>query len=263
MPQPARIAITGASSGLGEALARRIAAPGVTLLLCARDITRFGPIVPALRAAGAEVEIASVDVADTQAIMAWITALDSQAPIDLLILNAGQFGGRDRDGALETPERAAALIATNLTGTIAPALVAGEFMRQRKNGHIVFISSLAAFGPQQDAASYGASKAGVTAFARALREDLAPANVRVTLVHPGHIETAQTDQHVGALPGLISADRAAQIILDGIARRRAEIDFPIHLRILLALLSALPWRLRARILAPYRFRVKENPHAPK
>lgn len=259
MSKPTRIAITGASSGLGAALARAFAAPGVMLSLCARDTSRFVPILPDLHRAGAEVEIASVDVADTQAVTAWIAGLDRVAGINLLILNAGQFDGRGPDGALETPERAASLIATNLTGTITAALAAADCMRRRKSGHIVFISSLAAFGPQPDAASYSASKAGVTAFARALREDLAAVNVRVTLVHPGHVDTQQTDQHDGALPGLIPAKRAAQIILKGIARRRSEIDFPIHLRLTLAMLGILPWQLRARVLAPYRFRVNRKP----
>ncbi len=256
MSRPRRILMTGASTGLGAALAARLAAPGVTLLLCSR---RQGPLeqtAAVLRAHGAEVIAETVDVTDIAASADWIDRMWHLGPVDLAILNAGIFAGRTPDGRAETPQAAADLIATNMTGAIVPALRLAEHMRQRKAGQLVFISSLAAFGPHADAPSYSASKAGLTAFARALREDLLPDGVKVTIVHPGHIETRQTAQHIGPLPGIIPVERAAELILRAIRNRRSEHAFPFHLRLALAGLGLLPWRWQHRVNKAFRFAVR-------
>ena len=251
-----RIAITGASRGLGAALARALAGPGVTLVLCARRAGPLEDLARDLRDKGAEVTCAAVDLRDVAAAEAWAEAAWAGGAIDLLILNAGIFDGRGADGRLERPARTADLIATNLTGAAAPALALAGRMRARGAGTLLFVSSLAAFAPLADAPGYSAGKAGLTAFARALREALEPDGVRVILAHPGHVRTGQTDRQAGALPGLMSPEVAAGHILRGLARGRREIDFPLHLRLGLRLLGALPWRLRARLTAPFRFTVR-------
>lgn len=251
------VLITGANRGLGLALATQLAAPGVTLHLCARNRALLEAQAEALRAKGAIVNCAAIDVADHAAVTEWVFQIWQDAPPDLAIFNAGRFGGRGRDGALETPGVAAELIATNLTGALTPAIALAERMRQRGRGTLLFISSLAAFAPMADAPSYSASKAGLTAFARALREDLAPSGVRVSIAHPGHLRTGQTAHHRGALPGMISAEAAARIILAGLARSRSEIDFPWHLRLALRGQSLLPWRWQAWLNRPFRFFLSE------
>jgi len=251
-----RILITGASAGLGAALARRFAASGTTLLLCARRAERFKPLAEELRAKGAEVQFAQIDTADSAALRDWIAQIWRDGPVDVAILNAGVFSGRTPDGRAEQSAAASSLIATNLTGSIVAGLELAEKMRARRAGHLVFISSLAAFSPSADAPSYSASKAGLTSFARGLREDLAPANVQVSLVHPGHVATRQTAQHIGPLPGLVQVDDAAALIMRGLTRGRAEIAFPIHLRWALAVVALLPWRVQMRINRSLRFRVK-------
>lgn len=251
-----RIAITGASRGLGAALARRLAGQGQHLCLCARDTSDVAVLSADLTAKGVTFEWASIDVADTEQVTQWITALWRAGPIDTLILNAGLFDGRGEDGGVESPARAAVLLATNLTGSVTPALQAAQMMRAQNSGHIVFISSLASFAALADAPTYSASKAGVTAFARALREDLAPDNVRVTLVHPGHIDTAQTRQQIGAMPGLVTAQNAAERIVKAMQNGQTEVSFPRSLRLGLGLLAMLPWRLRARLNRPFRFSVR-------
>lgn len=254
-----RIAITGASTGLGAALALRLAEPGVSFALCARNIAPFGKLEEQLRAKGAKVEYASVDLSSPGAPEAWIDSVWKNGPIDMLILNAGIFDGRDLDGNLETPERAAQLIATNLTGAITASLAATERMRKRGSGHLVFISSLAAFGPHADAPTYSASKAGMTAFARAMREGLLDTNVEISVLHPGHIQSRQTEQHIGPMPGLMSADDAANCIVTSIKKNKADVSFPLHLRLGLKAMSVLPWRLQSKINSKLRFRV--NPEA--
>lgn|GEM_PF-1010193 len=256
-----RIVITGASRGLGAAIAKRLAGEGQHLYLCARDTSPVGKLSADLTSKGSTLEWAKVDVGDTSRVTEWIDSIWEAGPIDTLVLNAGLFDGRGEDGRLESPARAAVLIATNLTGVVVPALKVAEKMRARNGGHIVFISSLASFAAHADAPTYSASKAGVTSFARALREDLAPNNVRVTLVHPGHIDTAQTRQQIGAIPGLVSAQNAAERIVKGMQRGQSEISFPWTLRLGLAVLAMLPWRLRARLNRPLRFRVRPPAHS--
>ena len=253
------IVITGASRGLGAALARWLAGQGIHLDLCARDISEVSALSEALIALGSTVAWAGVDVADTPSVTEWIDTIYAQSPIDMLILNAGIFDGKGEDGALETPARAAALIGTNLTSAVVTALTVAQKMRDQNHGHIVFVSSLASFAAHADAPTYSASKAGVTTFARALREDLAPSKVRVTLVHPGHIATRQAQQHIGAMPGLIPAEVAADRIVTGIRRGKSEINFPWTFRLGLACLAILPWRLRAKINQPFRFQVRNAP----
>jgi len=250
------ILITGASMGLGAALARQLAAPGITLILCARRAAPLETLAESLRAAGAEVIAEAVDVTDQGAVLHWVERMWNKGPIDLAVLNAGIFAGRTPDGQAEQPLAAAAVIATNLTGCVVPALALARHMRQRKAGQLVFISSLAAFGPLADAPGYSASKAGLTAFARALREDLAPDGVRVTIVHPGHVETRQTAQQIGPLPGIFSADRAARLVLKAARSSRSEHSFPWHLRLALGLMALLPWRWQMKLNAPFRFRVQ-------
>ncbi|MCX8225366.1 MAG: SDR family NAD(P)-dependent oxidoreductase [Sulfitobacter sp.] len=259
MRQQQRILITGASRGLGASLARRLAGQGIHLDLCARDISNVRELSETLISLGSTVAWASVDVADIPSVTEWIETICSQVPIDMLVLNAGVFDGRGEDGALETPTRAAALLGTNLTSAVVVALTVAEKMRAQNYGHIVFVSSLASFAAHADAPTYSASKAGVTSFARALREDLASSNVRVTLIHPGHIATQQTQQHIGAMPGLVSSEVAADRIVAGMRRGKSEINFPWILRLGLACLAILPWRLRAKLNQPFRFQVRNLP----
>jgi len=251
-----RIVITGASRGLGEALALQLAADGVHFHLCARDISDVGAVSEGLASRGSTVEWAEIDVGSSAQVIEWIDTIWSAGPIDTLILNAGLFDGRGEDGTLESPMQAAALVTTNLTGVIVLALKCAEKMRLRKNGHIVFISSLASFAAHADAPTYSASKAGVTVFARALREDLALDNVGVSLVHPGHIDTQQAQNHIGALPGLVSPEAAAARIADAMKQGPREISFPVVLRLGLGFLNMLPWRLRAKINQRFRFSVR-------
>ena len=250
------ILITGASKGLGAALATQLAGDGVHLSLCARDISNVEALTNFLTAKGSTVNWGAVDVRNKRQAIEWIDLKWNFLPIDTLILNAGIFDGSPEDGGLEDAMRAADIVSTNLLGTVVPALQCGEKMRQRKRGHLVFISSLAGFAAHADAPTYSASKAALTVFARALREDLAPSQVGVSLIHPGHIGTEQSQHHIGALPGLVSVETAAKRILDAVRRGPRETSFPIKFRLGLIAMNLLPWRLRARLNRPFRFKVR-------
>lgn len=252
---PRCIAITGASAGLGAALARHYAAPGRVLGLLARRPQALEAVAADCRARGAEVVTACGDVAEADGVRRWLAAVDARGGLDLAVANAGTFDGVAAGALLEDDAAAAGVIRTNLSGAIVTAGAAAALMQPRRIGQIALIASLAARHPLADAPVYSASKAGLLAYGEALRERLAEHGITVSLVLPGHVDTAQVARHRGALPGLMSAEAAAGRIARGLARRQGTIAFPARLAWLIAAGRLLPWRLRARVARGQRFSV--------
>lgn len=250
------ILITGASKGLGAKLAERYAAPGVVLGLCARKKPALADVARLCEAKGATVVTQSLDVTDTKALRHWISKMDQTHPIDLVIANAGIFDGHGPNRKMETGARAADQIATNLDGAINTVNAALPPMRERGRGHIALISSLAALQPLADAPSYSASKAGLMAYGQAMREYLAPENILVSMVYPGHIDTAQNNGYRGRLPLEMPAARAADLIKRGLDRKKTFIAFPKLLLWGIRLNRVLPWQLRAWFNKPLRFEIE-------
>ena len=255
MTSPKTIAITGASSGLGAALAREYAAPGIVLALAARRLDKLEEVAAACKKHGANTICRQVDVRQHKQIAAWIKQTEANSPIDLLIANAGIFSGHGKDGQLETALELTAQIETNLVGTATTANAVAKCMRTRKRGHIALLSSLAALQPLADAPGYSASKAGILAYGEALREFLIKDGITVSVILPGHIKTAQTAVHVGDLTGLISTRKAAAIIRKRLDRGQTFIAFPRSMHLLVRLGRLLPWQLRAKANRPFRFHV--------
>jgi len=252
---PQTIVIAGASSGLGEALAVEYAAPDVNLALGARRVERLEDIARKCRDKGAGVSVAAVDVTDAAAVTEWIGEVAGKAPIDLLIVCAGIFAGRAENDHAEAAEATVAQLRTNLEGNIHVIGAAVPFMVDEGRGRIAIVSSLAALQPQADAQGYTASKAGLSAYGEALRDYLADHKIGVSLIYPGHVATAQTVDHVGALPMMISAERAARIVRRSLDRGRSTIVFPWPLHLLIALGRVVPWQVRAWFNRPFRFHV--------
>ncbi|MCB9993582.1 MAG: SDR family NAD(P)-dependent oxidoreductase [Hyphomicrobiaceae bacterium] len=263
MNQPRRIAITGASSGLGAALARALSAPGVTLHLCARGAEGLAQIERECGQRGAQAICRSIDLRDPQAGPAWIAEIEIEGPIDLLILNAGIFAGRVQSGMAEPLDIIPALVGTNLTAPLLCATAAVSAMRSRGHGQIVLISSLAAVSASPDAPTYGATKAALSAYGKALGDDLAGTGVTVHVVEPGHILSHHTDQQNGVVPLAISADVAAMKIVRGLESGAALISFPLLSRAYVRLISLLPRSVRLLIDRNQRFTVRNDPTSAK
>lgn len=238
IPPPRSILITGASSGIGAALAEAYAGPSRRLALSGRDRGRLDEAAARCRAKGADVDVRVADVSDRAAMAGWIAAADARAPLDLVVANAGISGGTGGRG--EEEARARDIFAVNLAGvlnTIWPAIAA---MRPRGRGQIALVSSIAGFRGLPGAPAYSASKAAVKAYGEAMRGWLKPQGIAVSVICPGFVTSRMTADNRYPMPMIVSAEKAARIIVRGLARDKARIAFPFPIAFLAWLLGALP-----------------------
>ena len=234
---PHVIAITGASGGLGQALVKVYASPGRHFLLCGRDEGRLARVKEIACDAGATVTVLITDLAEPDRFAADLAAFDAQTPIDLFIANAGVKAG-NRDG-VEEPRQLHRVVTTNLISSMLAAQAIVPRMRQRGQGHLAFISSLAARSPHADLLSYSATKSAIEAYATGLRRSLSGSGVCVSVVLPGFIDTPMTDRHNGPTPFKVTAADAARRIKAGLDAKQRVIAFPRRLAWLIALRGAL------------------------
>jgi len=242
--------ITGASSGIGAALARAYAAPGITLFLGGRHEDRLSATAAACRAAGAEALARGGDVMDDDAMAAWVRSCDEHRPLDLVIANAGISAGTGGGG--ETAEQARRIFAVNVDGVLNTVLPAVNLMRARRSGQIALMSSLAAFRGFPGAPAYCASKAAVRIWGEALRGWLAHDGVRLSVICPGFIKTPMSESNPYPMPFLMKPDRAAEVIVRGLARNRGRIAFPLPVYLFALLIQSVPpaWTDRALVGLP-------------
>lgn len=245
-----RSAITGASSGLGRALAVALASPGAVVHLSGRDPARLAETARLVRARAAEATETLLDVRETAAVAAWIARA---GPLDLVIANAGVSGGT-AGGTAESAAQIRTMVETNVSGVINTVLPAIGLMRDQVpqpdgvRGRIAVIASIAAFVPAPGAPTYCASKAFADAWTVASAETLAREGILLTSVCPGYVATPMTESNPFPMPGLMSAERAAAIILRGVARGRRRVVFPWWLGLAARMAGLLPARLSTGLL---------------
>ena len=247
--------ITGASSGLGAALARAYARPGMTLGLIARDTARLAAVAASCRAAGAGVEEGVLDVTEAAPLAGWLAAFDRAHPVDLVIANAGTSAGPAPGEAGEDVAVTTRQIAVNLLGAVNTVAPLVPLMAARGGGRVALIASLAAYRGLPYAPGYCASKAGLRAYGEALRALTEPQGVGVTVVCPGFFASPMTDRWMGGRPMLIDAEHAARKVKRGIDRGRRRISFPWPLVLGLRLCDALPAAIGDRILRDFHFHI--------
>ena len=235
---PANILITGATSGIGEALAREYAEPGRFLALGGRDEGRLKDVAEACRSFGAEVGAKTVDVADRDATRRWIGSIDAKHPLDLVIANAGISSGSGGRGENETQARD--IFSVNMAGVLNTVWPALDPMRERGRGQIAIVSSIAAFRGLPGAPAYAASKSAVKTYGEGLRGWLGKEGVKVSVVMPGFVRTRMTEGNIYPMPFIMDADKAARIIRKGLERDKARIGFPWPMYGVAWFLGALP-----------------------
>lgn len=240
------ILITGASSGIGAALANAYAAPGITLHLLGRNETRLNAVAAECRTRGARVECVIVDVTNKSAMAEVIARMDDASPIDLVIANTGistgSFAGK------ETLEAAEQVFAVNFDGVIHTIHPLIERMKARGRGHIAIMSSLAGICELPTAPAYSASKAAVRVYGDALRGSLKPYGVQVSVICPGWISTPLTDKNTFPMPFIMPVTRATHIIMRNLDKKKARIAFPLRLYIPLCIIAVLPVCVRDFVL---------------
>lgn len=252
------VIISGASRGLGAALARRFAAPGVTLGLVARSEAGLRETAAACEARGAGVRIAALDVRDAAGVAEAVLGWDAAVPTALVLANAGIAAGRRPDGTAEAVADVAAQISVNLLGAVnlvGPLLPA---IRARGAGRIGLVASVAAFRGLPDSPGYCASKAGLWAWGEAIRADLRGGGAGVTLIAPGFFESDMGRAWRGGRPFSLSTEAAAARIERALRRRRSTCAFPLPLVAGLRALSLLPAPLADRAVRLLRFRIAEE-----
>lgn len=240
------VLITGASSGLGEAIARAFVAEGARVGLMARREDKLRALQASLTSAGGRAAVAVADVADYGAVQAGVRQIaDQLGPIDILIANAGiadVVSARRFD-----PSKIAQLMQINVMGVTHAIAAVLPSMLERRQGHLVGISSLSAVRPAPRFMAYGASKACVSYLLNGLRMDLADKGVDVTVVQPGFIRTEMTES-MKNMPMIMEAGPAASAIIKAVHARRRNFSFPRPMYQLLKLTRWLPDALVTRIL---------------
>lgn len=259
--QPQRALITGASSGIGAALAERLARRGIEVWLAARRKEVLVERVAAITAAGGRAHALALDIAQADATYETLARLDEEVGgIDLVVANAAVAGG-DTAVGLDASSWAQVrdILHTNLIGSAATVMPFIPRMLARGHGHLVGISSLAADAPNPRAAAYGASKAGLTFFLDTADIELRPRGVDVTVIHPGFVRTPALEglPEKDTLPFVVEIDRAVDIIDRAIRRRARLVRFPLSM----SLISRLPSLLPRFVSHPIIRRVTKAPPA--
>lgn len=251
---PSSILITGASSGIGLALALHYAAPDVTLFLGGRDPTRLEEAAQACRSRGATVDTWVGDVTDETGMASWIERSDAQCPLNLVIANAGVALGSTRVSGLH--KAAVDSFAINVGGvfnTVHPAL---QVMSARRpypvaNAQIAVMSSVMGYAGMARSPAYSSSKASVKHYGQALRGAVAGMGIGVSVICPGYVASALTNKNSSPMPFLISAGKAADIIARGLARNKARITFPWQMVLVTRLAINLPAFISDRLNKPW------------
>jgi short-subunit dehydrogenase len=243
------IIITGASSGIGEALSTELVARGAKVGLIARRQEKLEMLTSQLKSDGSQVAFATADVTDAKAVTNATTLLESSlGPCDILIANAGIYHKTDVltfDAAKEN-----AVIATNTQGVINSIATVLPGMISRKSGHVVAVSSIAAMVGLPAAASYSASKAALVTFFQSLRVDLHSHGIKATIAAPGFVDTPLiTEEERETIKDLITAEQAAKRICYAIRHNRSVDWFPWQTWLVCRLLSFLPSGLYRRAVA--------------
>ncbi|WP_375595167.1 SDR family NAD(P)-dependent oxidoreductase [Algihabitans albus] len=243
---PGCVWITGASQGLGRALALELVRRGRTVVASARSADKLEDLVrdaaePTGNGGGRLVPLV-VDVTDGPAVAEAVRKIEREiGPIETAVLNAGTHIPVDGRSLKAADFRK--LLDINVMGTVLclePVIAA---MTPRRRGRIAVVASVSGYGGLPSAAAYGLTKAGLINMCESLRPELALAGVTIQVVNPGFVRTPLTDKNDFPMPFLMEPEAAARAFADGLASNRFEIVFPRRLAYLLKVLRLLPYGL--------------------
>jgi NAD(P)-dependent dehydrogenase (short-subunit alcohol dehydrogenase family) len=234
--------VTGASSGIGEGVARELARRGYTVAATARRLEALEALARSAEGLKGRIVAHAGDVTDAERMAEVVNAIEGvHGPIALAFLNAGAyFAGAERGFDRLSVEKT---LDTNLMGTvrcIAPLIAA---MGNRGKGQIAINASVAGYVGLPNAPAYGASKAALINMAESLKFALDPLGITLQVVNPGFVRTPLTDRNPFPMPFLMELDDAVRRACDGFERGGFEIVFPRRLALLLKLARLMPYGL--------------------
>lgn len=240
------VLITGASSGIGEALAEYYAVNGAkNIFISGRNSERLEQVGIRCQKYGANVFPKIIDVCNREEMAQWIADCDKKASLNLVFANAGVSTGE------ENPDNIYNTFNTNVMGvlnTVTPVIEI--YKRTPRSKQIVAItSSIAGYHGLPSCPSYSATKACVKAYGEALRGSLREYNIQVNVICPGFVKSRITDKNNCPMPFFMQADKAAIVIAEGIEKNYSLIAFPWPMRLAVWFLSVLPNKISDIIYA--------------
>lgn len=238
-PQDGAVWITGASEGIGKAIALKLAHEGFTVYVSARSEDKLEKLSEEFNGPGS-IHPLPLDVTDRDSNAKAVEKIVSEAgTLAITILNAGTF----------VPQRAHKLkyedfdftLGVNIGGVVNGIVPSIEAMKQAGRGQIAIVSSVAGYGGLPNNGAYGLSKAGITNLAESLKFDLDKMNIKMQLISPGFIDTPLTEKNDFPMPFLMKVGDAAERVVDGLKTQQFEITFPRRFTYMIKLINYLPY----------------------
>ena len=257
-----RIALTGASGGIGAALARQYADDRTTLFLCGRDVVRLASVAESCRTRGAAVHTAAFDLRDELARESWVRTITADGRLDVLVAGAGVSASVRQTAGRVWPEDGRDLmreLTVNAVSNICCVNRTVELMLARKSPEhhlqIGLIASLAGMTGLPSSPGYSASKAALRVYGESLRRLVLKEHIGVTVLLPGFIQSPMSRRYQGRKPFLMSAERAAELMVRALESNKAEYAFPWLLAAGIRALGFLPAPLQRFFLKSFVFNV--------
>ena len=241
------VVVTGASSGIGASVAAALGRRGAHVGLMARRESELAEVAKTVEAAGGRAAYSVTDVTDPERVAESLALLEAElGPVYGLVANAG-VGEQTRRAEINLT-RDSRTIAVNVMGVIHALAAAQPGMLERKEGFLSAVSSLAGWIAIPGGNAYGASKAAVSSYMKALRSQMVPYGITVTTVHPGFVATPMTAVNKNPMPFMVEVGKAGEIIVRGLERGHKNVNFPGPMVAIVRLAKFAPEWLIARAM---------------
>lgn len=239
-PEDGSVWVTGASSGIGRALAVKLAREGFTVFATARSEDALAELERGAKGINGKIIAAPGDVTDTKAMEDIAARIDAEGQgLALAVFNAGiylpVYGETLKVSDFDKS------FSVNLSGVVNCLVPALERMKARGRGQLAIVSSVTGYGGMPTSAAYGATKAALINMAESLKFDLDKFGVRIQVINPGFVDTPATADNAFTMPALMQPEDAAARIADGLKSKSFEITFPRRFTYALKALQFLPY----------------------